>query len=457
MHEFLVSAVAFIVLLGFMVVVHEFGHFIVAKLCRVRVEAFSIGFGPRLFGFKYGDTDYKVCPLLFGGYVKMAGENFSELSDAAAGTATVAPVSDPGALTSHPRWQQMLIGAAGPVANFILAFVLMVVYYGWINEVPAAEIKQSVIEWVIPGSAAAQAGIQPGDIILRFANANHPDWDKVYQQLNLDPNQTVPVTVDRGGSVLQLAMHIPSKLKDEDLAGILPQTAAGAIGVLQVQPGTPAEQAGLRAGDGIQSVDGHPFHTVTSLLAYMQSGEGKPISLVVVRNGAVMPPVVAHPAKLDTGWKLGFLTVPAPYKSNPLPLNKAVNKSAVFCKDNSTLLLQMLQRIAVHKVAAGNALAGPVGIARAAGDAAESKGWFFKFNLAGEISISLGIINLMPFPILDGGMILFLLIESAIRREISINVKERIYQAAFILLVALFAYLLVNDLSKLPVFAHMKL
>jgi regulator of sigma E protease len=456
MHEFLVSAVAFVVLLGFMVVVHEFGHFAVAKLCKVRVEAFSIGFGPRLFGFKYGDTDYKVCPLLFGGYVKMAGENISELSDAAAGTATVAPVSDPGALTSHPRWQQMLIGAAGPVANFILAFVLMVFYYGWINEVPAVEIKQSAIEWVIPGSAAAQAGIEPGDVLLRFANADHPDWDKVYQQLNLDPNQTVPVTVERGGSVLQLALHVPAKLKDEDLAGILPQTTTGPIGVHQVQPGTPAEEAGLRAGDGIQSVDGHPFHTVTSLLAYMQDGQGKPISLVVVRNGAAMPPVVAHPAKLDTGWKLGFLTVPAPYRNDPLPLNKAVSKSAIFCKDNSTLLLQMLQRIAVHKVSAGNALAGPVGIARAAGDAAESKGWFYKFNLAGEISISLGIVNLMPFPILDGGMILFLLIESAIRHEISINVKERIYQVAFILLVALFAYLIVNDLTKLPIFVHLK-
>ena len=103
MHDFLVSAAAFIVLIGLMVVVHEFGHFAVAKLCGVRVEAFAFGFGPRLFGYKYGDTDYKVCLLPLGGYVKMAGENFSELSDAAAGTATVAPVEDPGALTSHPR------------------------------------------------------------------------------------------------------------------------------------------------------------------------------------------------------------------------------------------------------------------------------------------------------------------------------------------------------------------
>src|ERR1035437_532330 len=150
MHEFLVAALAFIVLIGLMVVVHEFGHFTVAKLFKVRVEAFSFGFGPRLFGYKYGDTDYKVCALPLGGYVKMAGENFAELSDAAAGTATVTPIDDPSAITSHPRWQQMLIGVAAPVANFILAFVLMLFYYGWINEVPAVEVKDTAVEWVIP-------------------------------------------------------------------------------------------------------------------------------------------------------------------------------------------------------------------------------------------------------------------------------------------------------------------
>src|SRR5208283_1819504 len=182
MHEFLVSLVAFIILLGIMVVVHEFGHFLVAKLCGVRVEAFSVGFGPRLFGFKYGETDYKVCALPLGGYVKMTGENFSEPNDAAAGTANVAPADDPGAFTSHPRWQRMLIGLAGPVANFVLAFVLMVFYFGWINEVPKHDVKETSIEWVVPGSAAAQAGFEPGDIIRHFETVDNPDWDQVNQR-----------------------------------------------------------------------------------------------------------------------------------------------------------------------------------------------------------------------------------------------------------------------------------
>ena len=456
MHNFLVSVVAFIVLVGVMVVVHEFGHFVVAKLCRVRVEAFSFGFGPRLFGYKYGDTDYKVCALPLGGYVKMAGENFAELSDAAKGTATVAPPDDPGALTSHPRWQRMLIGAAGPVANFILAFVLMFVYYGWINEVPAVEVKETTIEWVTPGSPAAQAGLQPGDIIRHFADADNPDWDNIVQRLVMSPNQTLPVAVERGGSVLQLALRVPGELKTDDLAGILPQFTPGPIGVKEVQPGTPADQAGLRAGDAIQSVDDHPFHSVTTLLAYMQDGQGKPISLVIVRNGAVLPPIVAHPAKLDDGWKLGFKPVPPLTRNDPLPLNMAINKSSQYCVDNSTLLLQVLKRVVIHKIAASSALAGPLGIARAAGDVAETKGWIYKFNLAAQISISLGILNLMPFPILDGGMILILLIEGALRRDISINIKERIYQGAFVLLVSLFVFITFNDIAKLPFFTHLK-
>ena len=135
----IVTILLLLLVLGVMVLVHEFGHFAVAKLCGIRVEVFSIGFGKRLFGIKYGDTDYRISLLPLGGYVKMAGENFAELSDAATGTATVLPVDDPGALTSHPRWQQMLIGAAGPSANFVLAFVLMLFYFNFINEVPAVK------------------------------------------------------------------------------------------------------------------------------------------------------------------------------------------------------------------------------------------------------------------------------------------------------------------------------
>ena len=299
MHEFLVATVAFVVLVGIMVIVHEFGHFAVAKLCGVRVEAFSFGFGPRLFGFKYGETDYKICLLPLGGYVKMTGENFSEVSEAATGTANVAPPDDPGAFTSHPRWQRILIGLAGPASNFLLAFVLMAFYYGWINEVPAVQVASTTVEWVTPGSAAALAGFQPGDVITHFDDANMPDWEKIYERSKLNASQSVPVTVQRGSNALNLTLKVPSSARNDDFdlgdSGLQPQYLAGPISVQEVAQGTPAEQAGLRAGDAIESVDGHSFHSVSTLLAYMQAGQGNPISLTVLRKGAAVQ-MVAHPA-----------------------------------------------------------------------------------------------------------------------------------------------------------------
>ncbi len=212
MHEFVVSVVAFIVLVGIMVVVHEFGHFAVAKLCGVRVEAFSFGFGPRLFGYKYGDTDYKVCLLPLGGFVKMTGES-PEQNLEAPGTQSEVQEEDPGAFTSHPRWQRMLIGVAGPFSNFVLAFVLMVFYFGWINEVPKHEIITTTIEWVVADSPAAQAGLQPGDVIRHFDNTDNPTWDQVNQRAALNQNQSVPVTVDRAGQSVALSVHLPAAAK----------------------------------------------------------------------------------------------------------------------------------------------------------------------------------------------------------------------------------------------------
>jgi regulator of sigma E protease len=354
----------------------------------------------------------------------------------------------------------MLIGVAGPVANFILAFVLMLFYFGWINEVPKFEVQTTTIEWVVPGSAAAQAGLQPGDVIRHFETVNNPDWNQVIQRAALDQNQTVPVTVDRGGQTVELSLHLPANLKGQDFdvsdVGVIPQFVQGPIGVQQVQPGWPAAQAGLRDGDAIQSVDGHAFHTVQALLAYMQAGQGKPVSLVVVRNGAVLPPMVAHPAKLDSnGFKLGFAPMPIPYGPAPLPLHQAAIKSREFCAENSLLVVDVLERLFTRKASVSQ-LVGPVGIARAAGEAAETKDWAPKFGLAAGISLNLGILNLLPFPILDGGMIFLLLIESVIRGDISMSVKERIYQAAFVVLIAFFAFIIFNDVTKLPIFTHLK-
>jgi regulator of sigma E protease len=186
----------------------------------------------------------------------------------------------------------------------------------------------------------------------------------------------------------------------------------------------------------------------------MQWEKGKPLTLDVLRNGATLQ-IVATPAKIDTLWKLGFATKPTPIRDEPLSLLSAWNKSLGFFKANSLVVVEVLDRLFTHRISVTQ-LMGPVGIAQAAGEAAETNGWYPKFGLAGMISLNLGILNLLPFPILDGGMILLLLIESALRHDISLAIKERIYQAAFVVLMAFMAFTIFNDVSKLPLFMHIK-
>ena len=450
MHDFLVSAVAFIVLVGVMVVVHEFGHFLVAKLCGVRVEAFSVGFGPRLFGIQYGDTDYKVCLLPLGGFVKMTGEN--------PGDEQVS--EDPGAFMNHPRWQRMLIGVAGPVFNFMLAFVLMLFYFNFINEVP--DIRTTKIEWVTPGSAADQAGLKPGDVIAAFNQTANPDYQKFHDLVGENTNKTVPVTVNRDGAVIQTHIHLPGNIDamrdDLSKAGIFVEYTQSPIKIDQVSANSPAQNAGLQSGDKIVSVDGHAFHTVFPLVDYMQSGKGAPVNLAIERKGVMLPPITVHPYVQEGGWRLGFLPdLPGevPVRTEPMSFSSAVKESRDFCAQGSLLIVNVLKKVLTHQVSVKQ-LSGPVGIAVAAGQAVKERYWLAKFDLAAGISLNLGILNLLPFPILDGGLILLLMIESIMRRDISMIVKERIYQAAFVVLVAFFAFIMFNDFSKLQIFSHLK-
>jgi len=460
MHDFLVSVAAFIVLIGLMILVHEFGHFLVAKLCGVCVERFSIGFPPRLIGIKIGETDYCISATPLGGYVKMTGENLpgENLSIEGADDEMIEALKAvPGALTSHPRWQRILIAAAGPVANFILALVLMVIYYGWINEVPSVQVKATTVDWVVPNSAAAAAGIQAGDVITRFGSVHDPSWDMITAQAIINPGQSIPVDVEREGKSLDLSMRIPESAKSSDFdisdAGLLPEFVPGPIAVAQVEPGTPAARAGFRPGDAVLSVDGHPLHYIVSLQAFMQQNQAKPVSVVLERDGKALPPIQIDPAHMQGAWVLGFDSKGLAMRDNPLGLGRGTAHATRFCADNSFLILEVVERLFTRRVSVSQ-LSGPIGIAQMAGQAAQMRGWYPKFSLAAEISLNLGILNLFPFPILDGGMIMLLLIESLLRHDISLNIKERVYQVAFVVLVVFFAFIIVNDVTKLSIFGH---
>jgi regulator of sigma E protease len=473
-HKIVLAIVSFIIDLGILVLVHEFGHFLAAKLCGVRVEQFSIGFPPRLFGIKIGDTDYCVSATPLGGYVKMTGESMpgENLSLSGADAETVAAQKiDPGALTSHPRWQRIIIGLAGPFANFVLALGIMTGFYMLHNEVPLFEDQPIQLDWVVPGSAAANTGLMAGDTIVNFDGQANPTWEQVYQhsELNLSSeniSHSVSVTVSRGGRLVTATLPLTDKLGKAEAAkfsfdrlGLYPAIQTAPVTVDAVTANSPAAKAGLQKGDRLSLIDGHAFHGLESIVPYLQQQKGAPLTVVIDRAGiqstAVINPIFDTSAP-PSAWRIGFKVTPPPYRIEQMPLAKAAAASFKFNRDNSLLILEVLKRLFTNKMSVST-LSGPIGIAQQTGLAAESKSLGANIQLLAAISINLGILNLLPFPILDGGMILFLLIESVIRRDVNMVVKERVYQVAFVLIIVFFAFIMFNDISKLGLFTHTKM
>jgi regulator of sigma E protease len=452
----LTALVSMLVVLGIMVLVHEFGHFIVAKLFGVRVEVFSIGFGTRLFGFKRGDTDYRVSLLPLGGYVKMSGETPGE-----------ARTGDPGEFSSHPRWQRILIGLAGPTANFMLAFVLMAGLYMMHNEVPNYLSGPAVTDFVPPDSPAGRAGMQAGDRIVHFDKDRNPTWEQVGMRAVSELNSYVPVTVERIVNNhpqqvdLELYLADPSKGQDFDIEaiGLLPRVQEGPLGVRDVMPGNPADRAGLRAGDAIVSINGQTVHSVAAVMAVLQQTQGKPANLVIQRGSETLnmttTPIWGDDGTGRMGYRLGFHPALAPFHIEQLPLGKAIKQSVNYNLQNSGLIIDVLKRLVTHKSNLQQ-LSGPIGIARETGEAVKMPGWQPLILLMAVISLNLGIFNLLPIPILDGGMILLLLIEGALRRDLNQEFKERVYQVAFVVLILFAAFVMFNDVAKLNILSKLK-
>ena len=447
------AIVLFAIVLGIMVLVHELGHFLMGKLCGVRVDTFSIGFGPRLLGVKYGETDYRISALPLGGYVKFAGE--------LPGTSDTSQPLDPGEFNAHPRWQRVLIALAGPFANFILSFVLLTMVGLYHYQVPAYLSGPAVVDYVPQNSPTAKAGLSAGDTIVKFAEDNNPNWDQILNDCLLNLNRDVAFSFSHQGQVLSGTLHvIPSgnnSLNSDPLdmaaMGLIPQEQTTPLGVAEVDAGTPADRAGLKAGDLIVTVDNFAPHSVTALLAYLRDRNGAPAVLKVSRNGQEVT-LFAQPQQIPVPggtmqYRLGFLYPPAPVAIKRLPLAEAVQQSIKDNLQSSTMVFRILKGMFTRHVAVSS-LSGPVGMAQQI-DLASRYGFWVLLGLMSMISLQLGIFNLLPVPILDGGMILFLAIESIMRRDVNEQVKERIYQFAFVCIILFAAFVMFNDVSKLHI------
>ncbi|WP_260704365.1 RIP metalloprotease RseP [Edaphobacter flagellatus] len=439
------------IVLGIMVLVHEFGHFAVAKLCGIRVETFSIGFGKRLFGFRRGDTDYRVSLLPLGGYVKMAGDNPGE-----------AP-TDPGDFNAHPRWQRILVALAGPFANFILALALMTGVYMLHNEVQEYLSAPAQADYISPNTPAEHTGIRSGDLIVHYDTVENPTWDQVAIRSLLNLNQTIAFSYMHDGQRVDTKLFVEAKGGAEnfslDRIGLIPKMQDAPVQIDTLEPNMPAMRAGLQPHDQIVTIDGFHFHSVLALLSYLQDQAGKPASLVVLRDGRNIPvqltPELAEVGDGTKDYRIGFRPVAPPVKVERLPFDKAVVASWDYNKKNSLLIVEVVKRMFTRQVSV-RSLSGPIGIGQQIHQAASMPGWMPLVGLMSYISINLGIFNLLPIPILDGGMILFLLVESLLRRDLNQQLKERVYQVAFVCILVFAALVIFNDISKLNLFTRLK-
>jgi regulator of sigma E protease len=440
------------IVLGIMVLVHEFGHFAVAKLCGIRVETFSIGFGKRLFGFRRGDTDYRISILPLGGYVKMAGDNPGE-----------APTGDPGEFNAHPRWQRILVALAGPFANFALAIALMTGVYMLHNEVQEYISGPAQTDYIAANTPAVKTGIQAGDLIVHYDTIENPTWDQVAIRSLLNINQPVAFSYLHNGQRVDTKIFVESKGGADnfslDKLGLIPKMQPTPVEVDSLEPNMPAIRAGLQPKDQILSIDGLQLHSVPALLAHLQDQAGKPASLEILRNGQTIPMQIT-PELADRGdgikdYRLGFKYVQPPVKVERLPLGKAMVASWDYNKKGSLLIVEVLRRMFTRQVSV-RSLSGPIGIGTQIHQAVQMPGWMPIIGLMSYISLNLGIFNLLPIPILDGGMILFLLIESVLRRDLNQQLKERVYQVAFVCILIFAVMVIFNDLTKLNLFPKLK-
>jgi regulator of sigma E protease len=431
--------------LGVMILVHEWGHFIAARLCGVRVDVFSIGFGPRLFGWKSGPTDYRVSALPLGGYVRMAGQDLSEIDSTAE-----APTGAPDELTSKPRWQRAFIAFAGPAVNLVFPVLLLMVYFVAVGiPYPSWENKPVDVTAVQKNSISATAGLQAGDKVVAINDEPTNTWEDADKALSkIQPGSQVIIAVDRAGLRQTIAVPIPIKETEqpEQLLGFAPVRPI----LDDVQPGMPARRAGLKEGDIIRAVDAQPIEWWGQFTERVRGSGGKPLALDVERKGQILHlTVTPQAAPVDRGETI--------YQIGVQVAEDTAYRRVAFLEGAQFACVWTFERIedtigVVGKLFSGRVsvkqLQSVIGISRAAGQAVR-KGPQAVISLMVLISVNLGILNLLPIPILDGGNILLLAIEGGLRRDLSLAFKERFVQVGLVFLLVLFAYVMYNDVVRL--------
>ncbi|MEZ5354023.1 MAG: RIP metalloprotease RseP [Bryobacteraceae bacterium] len=425
-----------LVLIGVMIMIHELGHYWAARYFDVKVEAFSFGFGPRLIGFRRGETDFRISAILFGGYVKMAGEQPGDPQS-----------DDPRSFLNKPRWQRLIIAFAGPFMNIVLAVALLTgLYMVKYPKLPDSS-QPGTIGVVLADSAAAAAGLREGDRVIAFDGQNNPTWEDILLKEIASANRQIPVTVLRDGKEINLT--VTPKLDERNGIGTLGWAEQSDVMISGVEPGMDAERQGLRGGDMMVSVNGIPIRSAYRLREVIKASKGAPVEVAFLRDGKEQTVTVTPTEKtLDDqskAWMIGVALQPR-VTYVKLGFGEALTESVSRNLKSATLIFQMIKGIVEQRMSA-KSLEGPIRIAQISGEAAKEGPAAF-LDLMSVVSLNLAVLNLLPIPILDGGMILLLLIEMLYRRDLSLQFKENVMKFGFVFLMMLVVFVLYNDITK---------
>lgn len=425
---------SFVVVLGILVFVHEFGHFAVAKSLGIGVRIFSLGFPPRAFGYRWGETEYRISAIPLGGYVLLAGDESDEDRTGKANE-----------FLSRPRWQRLLVFAGGVVCNLVLAVAIVWGFF-WLQGTEDFPSPPTVVA-VAPGSPAEAAGIAMGDKILTVQGRDARNPSTFLDEIDLAPESTVEVEIERAGKALAIRLGTGVSREGGTYRGdpgwALLQEGVGPTTVLQVLPGGAAAGAGLEPGDRILAADGRKPIGEVELRGLIASSAGREVRLEVEREGRALEVVLTPKREGDRG-VIGVV-FRTPGVPRDLSLGSAFVEAVRWNAAQTKTIFVALRRLAKTPGTVRN-FSGPIGIARLSRAAMTSVESFFFFLAI--ISLNLGILNLLPIPMLDGGHILILLFEGAIRRDFSMKVKQRVMQAGLAFLLLFFAIVIYFDVIK---------
>jgi regulator of sigma E protease len=422
---------AFLIFIGILVLVHEFGHFIFAKAFGVKVEVFSIGFGPPIFQKKWGETVYQIAVLPLGGYVKLHGEEDSEETR-----------KDPCSFYAKPPWQRILIAFGGPLFNFLFAVLAFWMVFLAPQKVPKYIFEPPKVGYVEHNTLAEKISLKPGDVIVAVNGKPVRNWKELSNLLEKYAGKEITIEVLRNGKKITLKVKLDYKVLSKGL-GILPYIPPVVGGV---EPNSPAAQVGLKKGDRIVEINGKPIHSWWDIVFALKEAGGKPVNLKVERNGKVITLTVVP--KYDPTLKRYILGVKAPIEYTEIKLSaiealkKAIDKTWFL----TVLTVKVIWGLITGAVSV-RTLGGPLAIAGFAGEAAKL-GLIAFLSAMATLSVQLGLFNLIPLPLLDGGLILLFLIEWIRGKPLPEKFKEWWVKIGFVIIVSLMVFIFTQDIIR---------